>query len=709
MSTPPLENEAVLAAAVTVTEIATIDADARVEVRSSLEEQVARAAANASAGEALPLDELEEFRRMQARFLEEQAIRAEGTEESPTMEAEAAEEGVPPEPSDDVPTPAPIAPEEPQPQPESDEDAHAPLPVTQHETTTLRSQDSEDRRERMLKYMKQSNTSVDDSEGRNVMIHSGELDQSSQDVIDEDSASVTSGGTQTGSLLSSMDSLNSDQSGNSSRRSAGTRQKRVQQRTEQAIAKAEDEAEQREYLQRWESPPSIAIIINTRHALAKTIEKTVTTLLRKTARAHKAKMKGLDYRLKTKASLTRKILEKTDGARGLESEEVEEIVNKQHDILRYTMVIRTKRYTKSVKEIIAALEASGYATFKCKNYWTKPGESTDYMGINAVFSTPDHPSMPGPFTFELQFHTIQSLDTKMQRCHHSYSKFRESRSLVRAQYWEEMVRMWSLVPIPKGGVQDIGELVTHDIQMDRATQNLTEAERAEIQRTKELEEAVRPMCEEAVAHTMEAEKKVTPTMRKLGSELGFTLHGLDFRVKSALSMGRKAVSRLIAAGKTINDTADIEAEVWCEQRQALRYTIVVDNTEEYTNTVLRVLSELEGQFEQEFCYNYWLDAEPYNAVRTRMWSSELKAWCFIVFHTLESVEYSEARLSYHQQAMGIVFHTATFDEEKTAEAVQRLRQDTSCASLALAPLPLIFSYKYEKSLCGTGGSPRLHG
>ena len=28
--------------------------------------------------------------------------------------------------------------------------------------------------------------------------------------------------------------------------------------------------------------------------------------------------------------------------------------------------------------------------------------------------------------------------------------------------------------------------------------------------------------------------------------------------------------------------------------------------------------------------------------------------------------------------------------------------DQRCASLALAPLPLIFSYKSEKSLCGTG-------
>ena len=34
--------------------------------------------------------------------------------------------------------------------------------------------------------------------------------------------------------------------------------------------------------------------------------------------------------------------------------------------------------------------------------------------------------------------------------------------------------------------------------------------------------------------------------------------------------------------------------------------------------------------------------------------------------------------------------------EQGADAVAR------CTSLALAPLPLIFSYKSEKSLCGTG-------
>ena len=38
---------------------------------------------------------------------------------------------------------------------------------------------------------------------------------------------------------------------------------------------------------------------------------------------------------------------------------------------------------------------------------------------------------------------------------------------------------------------------------------------------------------------------------------------------------------------------------------------------------------------------------------------------------------SEARLAYHQRAMGIVFHTASFDEAKVADAIQRLRQDVS--------------------------------
>jgi hypothetical protein len=40
------------------------------------------------------------------------------------------------------------------------------------------------------------------------------------------------------------------------------RQKRVQKRRDKAIARAEDEEEQRSYLQRWEAKPEVARAIN---------------------------------------------------------------------------------------------------------------------------------------------------------------------------------------------------------------------------------------------------------------------------------------------------------------------------------------------------------------------------------------------------------------------------------------------------------------
>jgi hypothetical protein len=465
--------------------------------------------------------------------------------------------------------------------------------------------------------------------------------------------------------MSSSDSQNS----NASIRSAGTRRRRAARRTEKAVARAEDDAEKEQYLQRWDAPRALSREIDRHVGAAREIEPGVTRFLRHTAKKHGARMKALDCRLKSKASLTRKVLEKTAGR---SEEEIIAMVGKQNDLLRYTAVIKTAKYTEAVKAIVAELNDNSYSTVHIKNFWRKPGEAADYMGINAVFA------LPSGASFELQFHTMQSLDTKMQRCHQSYSKFREERSMVKAQYWEEMVRMWSLVPIPSG-VSDIGDLVAHQVKLEDALSQLSESERAEIEKVRALERVVAPLCEVVVAHTIKAEQQVTPIMRTLAKQMNFKLHGLDFRVKSSLSMARKAVSKLHAANKTADDLIAMEAEVWCEQRQALRYTVVVDDLDCYTVTVRDILQTLESQFnyQSEFCYNYWEDAEPYNAIRSRLWSSELSAWCFIVFHTQESMEMSEARLTYHQRALGIVFHTATFDEKQTTKTVQALRNDTS--------------------------------
>ena len=48
-----------------------------------------------------------------------------------------------------------------------------------------------------------------------------------------------------------------------------------------------------------------------------------------------------------------------------------------------------------------------------KNFWRKTGEETDYLGINAVYLVPEEGG--GMYPFELQFHTHQSIDTKMQK------------------------------------------------------------------------------------------------------------------------------------------------------------------------------------------------------------------------------------------------------------------------------------------------------
>jgi hypothetical protein len=67
-------------------------------------------------------------------------------------------------------------------------------------------------------------------------------------------------------------------------------------------------------------------------------------------------------------------------------------------------------------------------------------------------------------------------------------------------------------------------------------------------------------------------------------------------------MTRKVVSKLRAEDVPETDAEVIEASVWCEQRQALRYTVVC-RADSYTDDVLAVLGKLQEPalgFEREF-------------------------------------------------------------------------------------------------------------
>jgi hypothetical protein len=137
------------------------------------------------------------------------------------------------------------------------------------------------------------------------------------------------------------------------------------------------------------------------------------------------------------SSMSRKVLEKTNG----DPLQFEDFCAAQGDWLRYTMLIDTDSYVSGVELTTAVLAKKGIKEKKMKNFWRKTGEETDYMGINAIYITKQG------FPFELQFHTPETLDTKMQRCHHSYEKFREESSIdyayVPVNVRDRHLRGWS--------------------------------------------------------------------------------------------------------------------------------------------------------------------------------------------------------------------------------------------------------------------------
>lgn len=122
-------------------------------------------------------------------------------------------------------------------------------------------------------------------------------------------------------------------------------------------------------------------------------------------------MVGLDFRLKSEESLTRKIFDIADAT----GEDPEEVAKDMKDVLRYTTVFTPDKYVDGVKTTVAQLLATGHTKKKFKNTW---GNETGYLGINAVFVTPDGAM------FELQFHTPKSFHAKDKGTHALYEEQR---------------------------------------------------------------------------------------------------------------------------------------------------------------------------------------------------------------------------------------------------------------------------------------------
>ncbi len=172
---------------------------------------------------------------------------------------------------------------------------------------------------------------------------------------------------------------------------------------------------------------------------ASKVEPTVTAVL-KSLESDKAHLEGLDFKLKSVESNSRKIL---SDAHDMEIS-VEEAAKNIHDSLRYTYVIDDSNYVEMTKQITDTLVQNGCTIYKFKNFWAN--KDVDYKGINALFVTKDG------VMFELQYHTPDSYDTKQNKNHANYEIIRSETTSAeeKAEAAKKQKELFNLVPIPEG-------------------------------------------------------------------------------------------------------------------------------------------------------------------------------------------------------------------------------------------------------------------
>ena len=146
-------------------------------------------------------------------------------------------------------------------------------------------------------------------------------------------------------------------------------------------------------------------------------EPQITADLQNIAWETSAVMVGLESKLKTEMSLTRKLID----AVGDDVQKFERKAKGINDVLRYTFVLPFEIYTEITQKTIETLTKLGYRIpdNRIWNAWQTIGASFDkgYRGINiTVISSQKQ-------IFELQFHTEESFRLKTET-HYLYEELR---------------------------------------------------------------------------------------------------------------------------------------------------------------------------------------------------------------------------------------------------------------------------------------------
>ena len=155
------------------------------------------------------------------------------------------------------------------------------------------------------------------------------------------------------------------------------------------------------------------------------------------------RLEGLEYRLKTRESLTRKVSTLAAENPDLPLEQIP-----IDDAVRYTVVIEDEppgHHDDSIHEILEIMDGIGHDVTWVKNYWPR---GDDYSGVNTVLTAPNGT------VWELQFHTPASLQTK-DETHVYYEEYRLLATPIerKRELFQVMADLWETVPIPVGILQ----------------------------------------------------------------------------------------------------------------------------------------------------------------------------------------------------------------------------------------------------------------
>ena len=168
------------------------------------------------------------------------------------------------------------------------------------------------------------------------------------------------------------------------------------------------------------------------------LEPQITNELSLIANRYGGYLDGLDFKLKTKESLARKIVSDSE----LDGVSLSESAKSINDVLRYTTIFDENTFANDYARMKRDLISSGYRIKKVKNTWLQDGP---YKGVNTILSIHG-------INFEMQYHTQESFDLKNGKLHELYEERRLSTTSVerRAELDREMFRLSKELTIPKG-------------------------------------------------------------------------------------------------------------------------------------------------------------------------------------------------------------------------------------------------------------------